>query len=127
MELPGRCHLAPLRLKLGIPQGPLGNFTIVGQSAFGTPVANQLNTFSTRITVAAATFWALRGERPSLWPEHRGQRVWTGGPADQQPGTSSNTYTPTPGGLDVSALLEPDADNDGFGDEPGLRPADRST
>ena len=110
--------VAPLRLKLGIPQGPLGTFTIVGQSNFETPVANQLNTFSTRITAAAGDLLGLYAASSIPCGQNTGgSGVWTGGPADQQPGTSASTYTPGPGSLDVSAVLEPDADNDGFGDE----------
>jgi len=110
--------VAPLRLKLGRAEGPLGTFTIVGQSDFATPVANQLNTFPTRITVSAGDLLGLYATSSIPCGQNTGGAgVWTGGPADQQPGTSSGTYTPGPGSLDVSAVLEPDADNDGFGDE----------
>jgi hypothetical protein len=104
-----------LRLKLGRVQG--GTMTITGESAFSTPVANTLNSFPSRISARAGDvigFYIPSGG-PLCVGAGSGSFEVAGGdiPAGQsEPVASGNT-----GFLDVSALLEPDCDSDGFGDE----------
>ena len=107
-----------LKLKIARPTG--GNdFTIVGESGLQTPPTGIASTFPTRISVKAGD---ILGFYLSA-----GGNCGTGGVpgfehhvlmADPGPGA---TVTFTPAGvnaqLDIAALLEPDCDNDGFGDE----------
>jgi hypothetical protein len=97
------------------------DFTIVGEEGPRTTTPGMLTTYPARISVQAG--------------DVIGFRIVSGGPvcaryalgysahkrvADPSPGTTA-TFTPddTPSGfqLSVSAVLEPDCDNDGFGDE----------
>lgn len=94
-----------------------GQFTIVAQSSPGT-VINGLNTFSTRISVQAGDRLGLTGAFAPLFCQ-------TKNPDDSigvvesilSPGTTS-AFKATPGlRVPVTAVVEPDADGDGFGDE----------
>jgi hypothetical protein len=114
-----------LKLKVARPAGP-PTFQIVGESAPENPVASTLNTYDTRVSVAAGDVIGLyMGSLDSLtW---RG----SGAPVLGEPGTVGDVEHEgdiAPGGsdlfggpfdvqLDVSAQLEPDEDGDGFGDE----------
>jgi hypothetical protein len=115
-----------LKFKVARPAG--GNsFTIIGEEGPQTPVAGMLNIYPTRIPVQAGDLIGLTRVVSGSAHFLRGAPSYafhvTGG--DPPPGT---TATFSPGGnaqLDISASLEPDADNDGFGDEtqdacPGL-------
>jgi hypothetical protein len=111
---------APPAVKLRLARA-LGShqFALDAQSAVETPVANQLNVFATRLAVQA-------GELIGTTTTSSGDCL----------GTTSLSYTydnffsdPPPGTtaasdgygsgirIDVSATLETDCDNDGFGDE----------
>jgi hypothetical protein len=114
-------HQAPgaadqLRLKVARAAGG-DNFTIVGQSALETMTPSTLNTFGTRIPVQAGdVIGFFHGSGGLCATGAPGGIVHFSG-GDTQPGTTA-PFTPSPGfKLDVSAQLEPDADNDGFGDE----------
>ena len=96
----------------------LNVYADVGQSPLVTMVPNMLNTFLIRIPVRAGDvigFYKSAG---------------TGGCARSTPGnfvhyrtgdstSVPSTFTPfaTPAQIDLSATLEPDCDNDGFGDQ----------
>jgi len=109
-----------LKLKVFRPQG--GNsFTVVGESA-PAQTASGLNTFPTRIAVQAGDLLGLYHASfgsscqagivpPPIYTAHRVIG------ADQPPGTSATFTQFNNLRLNVAAILEPDADNDGFGDE----------
>jgi hypothetical protein len=102
-------------------------FTIVGDSPLKPIVAGQLNTFTdVSIPVQAGDvigifFGPIADMEPTkLCARAVPEPGWTihlqlG---DLPPGSTTEFLPPEPGGaLDVSARLEPDCDNDGFGDE----------
>jgi len=122
----GSAPFSRMQLKLG-NQPQSGAFVIVDESDIETPVANTLNTFKTQIPISDISelgpilgFWASSGgggancvrtaafgygfiAAPGNVPLNYDPRNWLPG----QPYTQ----------LDVSAVLEPDVDNDDFGDE----------
>jgi hypothetical protein len=116
-HLAGATPPAQLKLKLARSQG--GNdFTIIGESEFRTLAPSALNEFSTRITARAGDVLGLiasaSGQCAATTTAADNLAVLTG---DAAPGTTS-TYSPfSSNRLDIAATLEPDADNDGFGDE----------
>jgi hypothetical protein len=90
------------------------NFTIVGQSDSQVPAASTLNTYSTQIPVKAGDrigeFISADCSRPDpLYTDHFSD-------GDVQTGTTS-PFDVEHFQQDISAVLEPDADHDGFGDE----------
>jgi hypothetical protein len=112
----------PPTLNLKVARSVGGNdFTIVGESGLQTGIlANVLHTFPTRILVQTGDvigfFVGDSGEVARV-----GVSGYTVGDddddLDQQVGRS-DTYGPVAGNqLDLSAILEPDCDQDGFGDE----------
>ncbi len=111
----------PVQLKLKVANPEVGNsFTIVGESAVQTATANSLNTFPARISVQT-------GDVIGLTPVTIGLpciRVMAGYSysayvmgSDVPPGTTATFNPPAPNQIDISAVLEADADGDGFGDE----------
>ena len=108
-----------LKFKVGRPAG--GNlYTIVGESPLTTPAANILNTFPIRLSVQA-------GDLIGFYVDVAGQCGIVGIPGYVHSAAAGDvvppnqaTFNPLPAQmvqLDVSAKLEPDCDNDGFGDE----------
>jgi hypothetical protein len=108
-----------LKFKVGRPAG--GNlYTIIGESALTTPAANILNTFPIRLSVRA-------GDLIGFYVGVAGQCGITGIPGFVHSAANGDitppnqaTFTAQPAQmvqLDVSAQLESDCDNDGFGDE----------
>jgi len=114
---------AQLRLKIGRPLGG-NNFAIVGESTFVAPAAGVLSSFPTRISVQAGDVLGLftpssanicRATAPADgFANHH-----SGNPGPDVPvGTTMTFFGPfNSPQLDVSARLELDTDNDGFGDE----------
>ena len=112
--------VAPQQLKLKVARAAgTDSFTIVGESATESPAASAPNTFPTRISVQAGDVigFFISGVDPECG------RLDTPGYSihfllgDPPPGITS-TYMPLPDRqIDVSAILEPDCDRDGFGDE----------
>ena len=106
-----------LRLKIAHRDGS-APIIIVGESGVEVPSANQLNTFETRIRVTAGDFLGVTtisgGDclRPAATPYTVGTLS-----GDQPFGSASLAYVKSSEQLDLAATLEPDADNDGFGDE----------
>jgi hypothetical protein len=117
--------VAPLKLKMLRSAG--GNdFTTVGESQLKTPTASTLNTWPTRIPVRAGDFLGEYyasdthplGDTPGYLSQEISSSV--GDPVvDPPPGTTKTYGQSSPGGyqVDGSAVLEADADHDGFGDE----------
>ena len=106
-----------LKFKAGHPAGG-SDFAVIGESTPKTPAPDSLNTYTDiRISVQAGDVIGLyvgtRGDCLRMSPAHT--IFYKLG--DQLPGTTV-PFTTYPGWqLDVSAVLEPDADQDGFGDE----------
>ena len=108
------------RLKLKVARAVGGNdFLIVGDSPAEAPAAGVLNTFPTRISVHAGDVIGFHNVTqgicgmlaPMGYASHN-----TPMNVEAQAGTTT-TFSPGSFRLDISALLEPDADRDGFGDE----------
>ena len=108
-----------LEFKVGRPVG--GNdYMIIGESPLVTPKVNILNNFSIQIPVQA-------GDLIGFYVNVAGQCGLTGIPGYVHSAAAGNitppstaTFNPLPAQmvqLDVSAKLESDCDNDGFGDE----------
>jgi hypothetical protein len=110
-----------IKLKVADTEG--GNvFTVVGESDVESAVANTLNSFPTRIPVQAFDVIGITPVTIGL-PCIRGMATGYSYSAfvmgsDVPVGTPA-TFNPPVAGVqvDVSAMLEPDADADGFGDE----------
>jgi hypothetical protein len=110
----------PSQMKLKVGRHVGGNdFLIVGESQLESTGASQLNTFPTRVSVHAgdAIGFFLSGEgncsRGPLAGFAFHQIVGSDPPPD-----ATVTFSPAIGTqLDVAASLEPDCDQDGFGDE----------
>src|SRR5688572_10783073 len=111
-----------LRLKVARAAGT-NLFTTIGRSDPGTVTANTLGTFPTRISVQAGDVIGVLHASGSLCARNQTQGGAGGIVHFAQPsnpgvgetnfyGASAPTFK-----LDISAQLEPDADNDGFGDE----------
>ena len=111
-----------IKLKVGHPAPGAdltmgaADFTIVGESRLETPIANTLNTFPTRVLVHAGDdiglYLSNDGEcrrADASYTNHFNNQ-------DVLPGTTQ-TFLAEKDQLSVSAILEPDADHDGFGDE----------
>jgi hypothetical protein len=108
-----------LRFKVAHPEG--GNtFTIVGESDLKTPTPNQLNTYTdVRVPVRTGDVigFYLADTAPCFRDASGYQENIRFG--DVLPGAqaSFDADLPNDNQLDVSALLEPDCDKDGLGDE----------
>jgi hypothetical protein len=114
----------PLKLKILRPAGG-DDFTTVGDSQLETVMPTALNTFPTRIAVKAGDllgeFYSDTTFSFTRFIAGFGTEEISGTPGDPgldpPPGTTV-TYSPnTEIQIDVAAVLEPDADHDGFGDE----------
>jgi hypothetical protein len=112
---------SPPQLKFKVGRRAGGNdFTVVGESAAQAPSASVLNTYPARVPVAAGDvigidLQTLGDCATTLGPGSGFTSVFK--PGDQALGTTG-TYTAEPNiKNDVSAILEPDADADAFGDE----------
>jgi hypothetical protein len=114
---------AGLKFKVGRPAG--GNFfTIVGESPVKAPVANALNTYTdVRIPVQAGDVigYAVIGVVIADCARNGVSAAFTAHDffGDAAPGPTPVDFGSPYGPIqyNFSALLEPDADNDGFGDE----------
>jgi hypothetical protein len=107
-----------IKLKVARRAGGPDDFTIVGQSGVQTMTPNTLNTFPTRIPVRAGdTIGFFHSGGPCGVAAPGAATRYANPEADVGPGPTQ-TYLPgLASKLDVSAQLEPDADDDGFGDE----------
>ena len=120
-----------LALKVLRPQGGT-SYTVIGGDPFRILTPSVVNTFDTRIPVEAGDLLSLRvGNPPSggpfdfgggascAFPAAAGNTMHQGAsPSDPAPGSTQalgNSYTLYR--LNVTANVEPDADDDGYGDE----------
>ena len=109
-----------LKFKVGRSVGGSG-FTIVGDSPRQTMTPNVLNTFPIRIPVQSGDVIGYYHEGPSGGDKC----VRNAAPAystrfvnvDPAPGSTMTYMTVGALQIDLSAVLEPDADRDGYGDE----------
>jgi hypothetical protein len=111
-----------LRLKVYLPTADPSKFTAVGESSI-SPVLHPstLNTFPTRIPVQAGDLLGMSvitGSAPAcLFSSVSGDLIRLGS-GDPAVGTDSTFVFPGPSErINVSAVLEADADHDRFGDE----------
>ena len=113
-----------LKLKVARPAGA-NTFTIVGQSVLQAPAPSVVSSFPTRVPMEAGDVLGFYvdasggcagfvGSGTTLYQFFEG----AGQPSADLPPGSTATFTQAANiQLDISAILEPDADNDGFGDE----------
>jgi hypothetical protein len=107
-----------VRLKVYRPTGVTEEFVTVGRASHEHPFPGVTNTYETRVPVKAGDLIGIFGSG-STFPCIRtmaGYGVHT--QFGDSPVGTTETYVSIAGAqLDVAAQLEPDADNDGFGDE----------
>ena len=109
-----------VRLVLFGPSPTAGHRTVVGYSAQNPVVINSLNTFPVRIPVAAGVSIGLNNSASSMicWGAGAAGDLVTA--ASGFDPTTSNDFAPAANissvRVNISAVLEPDADGDGFGD-----------
>jgi hypothetical protein len=107
----------PVKFKVGRPIG--GNdYTIIGASPSVNPTPDVLNTNPTRISVQAGDqIGFFTGTGNCAFEDAPAGNLIVFFTADLSPGATTTFEQQDERLLDVSAILEPDADNDGFGDE----------
>jgi uncharacterized repeat protein (TIGR01451 family) len=110
------------RLKVFRATGTSGQFVVVGESATETPAPNQLNSFGTRVPVTQGDrigFFTATGDDGCRRTAGSGdQAAGRVGTADPAVGTTiSSTFFASSTLIDVGAVVEPDSDRDGYGDE----------
>jgi lysophospholipase L1-like esterase len=112
-----------LKLKIlhRVGAGDTASFSIVGESAVESLTPGSVNTFPARIPVAAEDLLGLSvraGSASCTYPTTDNSDSSRDGSGDPGPGATATfgniTYQQR---LNVSAVLEPDADRDGYGDE----------
>jgi hypothetical protein len=117
-----------LRLKVAHSEG--GNdFTIVGESELVQETSETASAHPVRIPVVAGDVigFYLAPNVPCLRVTGAYAYLWKPG-EDTAVGTTASFATGAPAELDIAAILEPDADHDGFGDETQDQcPTDAST
>ena len=97
---------------------PQVTIEVVGESVLETMIPSQLNTFNTRISAKQGDVLGVffTGSQFYLRPAPATYVIY--GENGNSPAGSVMNYGPVPGQqMDLSAVLEPDCDNDGFGDE----------
>lgn len=118
-----------MKLKAYRATGTANQYTVVGASTSQTTAPGTTPTYPTRIPVKAGDIIGLGGGTGDCAAQ-------TGNSSDQYevrggdaPPGETDTYSPSTNfRMDISAQLEPDADNDGFGDETQDQcPTDAST
>jgi hypothetical protein len=108
----------PLRLKFYRRVGTSNDYLVVDRSHFEAITGGTLNSFPTRLSVHAgdligAAYSGLTPAEDAAPGFQIAQLVLS----DPGPGTTATFGAPFSARLDISAGLEPDADNDGYGDE----------
>jgi hypothetical protein len=107
-------------LKVYRPTADPSSFSVVGESSFLALPASAVGGEPTRISVRSGDRIAIRagdGGGPCDFPAPGYTTLSYSGP-DAPPGDTTTFGSSHPGqALDLAAVLEPDADGDGFGDE----------
>jgi hypothetical protein len=95
------------------------DWTIIGASHTENPVANQLNTYATRIPVRAGDVIGYFATGPSFGSCAKSAAGYSYSFFLGDPNVGeTRTYSTNPSTqLDIAATFEADADNDGYGDE----------
>jgi hypothetical protein len=96
------------------------DLSIVGESQSETITPSSLNRYSTRVAVQPGDFLGIYITAPSLvLCSNAGTNAYVDhfNPSDVAAGTSATFERENEGQVEVAAVLEPDADHDGFGDE----------
>jgi hypothetical protein len=112
-----------LKLKIYRPTANPNEHSVVGQSPFETITASALNSFSTRIPVQAGDLLAYtRGPNTIMSclfvTASAGDAVQDAPGADTADAATTSFSAPsTQLRINIAAVLEPDADGDGYGDE----------
>ena len=110
-----------LRLLAFTPQGP-GAFAQVGKSGFNLIAAGVLNTFPVRVPVPAGAVLGLQADNPDLLCADNAPGLGTirvSSLASYDPDAPAGNFTGGPAAgyyMNLSAVLEPDVDGDGYGD-----------
>jgi hypothetical protein len=92
------------------------NFTIVAESGNQTPAPGALLTLPLRVSVRAGDAIGIYTSNEECGRSAAGYSTFYK-PSDTPVGTTAAFTGPASYQLDVAAVLEPDADNDGYGDE----------
>jgi len=113
-------NVAPIKLKVLHSLGG-GQYQVVAESAAVTPTASSTQTFASRLPVGAGDYLAvsvLSGSADCRFSTaNYDDAVREGSTADPPVGSTVTEPTSFPDSrLDVSAVVEPDRDGDGFGD-----------
>jgi Ca2+-binding RTX toxin-like protein len=119
-----QAHASPgtsMRLKLYRPTANPFVFITEGESSFESVTAGVLNSFPTRLTAQEGQvlgFSVMAGSNGCVFDSGDVADEFRGILGDPPVGSAA-TFSGATGGLrvNISALLEPDADSDGFGDE----------
>jgi hypothetical protein len=108
----------PLKFKVARPAG-VNTFTMIGESALVTPQLNVLNTYPVQIPVQAGDTIGFYTSTAGQCNRPRSDYRYHYKKGDVVPPTMADftLNTVTEYQLDLSALLEPDCDKDGLGDE----------
>jgi hypothetical protein len=114
---------ASIKLKVGrVPPGTdlstNANITVVGESTSQVPTANTLNDYPTQIPVQAGDFIGFYLGPTGFDPgcENLDNSFRNQYSSDVAPGATA-PFSDEGGALDLAAVLEPDCDHDGLGDE----------
>jgi hypothetical protein len=111
---------SPPQLKFKVGRSAGGeDLSIVGESALETPTPDQLNTYPARIAVQPGDFLGIYTNTTGDCVQHSVGYDYQVAVGDQTPGPPV-FFGNVPGAdtqFDISAIVEPDADQDGFGDE----------
>ena len=111
----------PSQMKLKLAKIGVTTLDVVAQSDFGTPVANQLNTFPSHVAAHAGEVIGFYFPSPNNVPCASNPAAgYTADfvSGDVAPGTNNAGFNPDVNShLDLSATLEPDCDGDKLGDE----------
>jgi Ca2+-binding RTX toxin-like protein len=107
----------PLKFKVGHNVGGT-NFQMVGESALVNPVVNTLNSYFIRVPVKAGDVLGTFSQTDGNCVRPQAGYTYNFIAGDVLAPTTANFSGSGPGyQIDVSALLEPDCDKDGLGDE----------
>ena len=109
-----------LRLLAFTPQGA-GSYSQVGKSELNLITAGVVNTFPTRVPVPAGAVLGMQSDEPNMLCADNvvGGTIRVGSLASYDPDAPAGNFTGSPAGnyyMNLSAVLEPDVDGDGYGD-----------